>query len=315
MKFACPECNLGGEIEDSKIPEGGAWGTCPKCKTRFNVKRELPNVNKNTPAESTTKANTKIDASNESNNNGWFGTSNREQLQSALNYRLVRKTLELGGLFHMFLGAIITLIGIMGIAGNSHNVAIPIVLSVLGVIYIVTGVWFFYSPSVKGMLVNGITFVLLGICLIPFIGLFFIPTLIGVSLIVTGSRSFERYKRLSKFHFKKPLEETINMIDEYVKAIAKVKAKEESDYIKFKTTTFASHQTWKGKLSKNEIFIADNSGHDVIFATKDEIEINKIRKSLIGKNIKVSFRIRDRKLTGSIAPEFLNRYEGWKKVV
>jgi hypothetical protein len=42
MKFVCPKCDLGGSIDDSSLPDGGAWATCPQCKERFHVKKDSP---------------------------------------------------------------------------------------------------------------------------------------------------------------------------------------------------------------------------------------------------------------------------------
>ncbi len=40
MKFSCPNCNLAGNIDDARLPEQGLYAGCPKCKTRFLVKKE-----------------------------------------------------------------------------------------------------------------------------------------------------------------------------------------------------------------------------------------------------------------------------------
>lgn len=41
MNFACPTCSLAGQITDERLPEQGLYATCPKCKARFLVKREI----------------------------------------------------------------------------------------------------------------------------------------------------------------------------------------------------------------------------------------------------------------------------------
>ena len=40
MKVTCPKCEAVYSIDDSKIPDKGAYGNCPKCKERFFVKKE-----------------------------------------------------------------------------------------------------------------------------------------------------------------------------------------------------------------------------------------------------------------------------------
>jgi predicted Zn finger-like uncharacterized protein len=40
IKGTCPNCGTGYQIDDSKIPDKGAYGRCAKCKERFFVKKK-----------------------------------------------------------------------------------------------------------------------------------------------------------------------------------------------------------------------------------------------------------------------------------
>lgn len=40
MKVQCSNCKAVYQIDESKIPEKGAYVTCSKCKTRFHIKKE-----------------------------------------------------------------------------------------------------------------------------------------------------------------------------------------------------------------------------------------------------------------------------------
>lgn len=40
MKAQCPKCKATYTIDESKIPEKGAFANCSKCQTRFQVKKE-----------------------------------------------------------------------------------------------------------------------------------------------------------------------------------------------------------------------------------------------------------------------------------
>ena len=40
MKVQCPKCSAAYQIDNSKLPPKGAYGKCPKCQTRFLVKKE-----------------------------------------------------------------------------------------------------------------------------------------------------------------------------------------------------------------------------------------------------------------------------------
>lgn len=40
MKITCPGCGWSADVPEDKIPTGGGKGTCPKCKVKFEVKKE-----------------------------------------------------------------------------------------------------------------------------------------------------------------------------------------------------------------------------------------------------------------------------------
>jgi len=41
MQTQCPKCKASGKIDDSKIPEKGAYVRCPKCDERFYLEKEF----------------------------------------------------------------------------------------------------------------------------------------------------------------------------------------------------------------------------------------------------------------------------------
>ena len=40
MKAECPNCAAVYQIDDSKIPDKGAYTTCKKCQTHFQIKKK-----------------------------------------------------------------------------------------------------------------------------------------------------------------------------------------------------------------------------------------------------------------------------------
>ena len=42
MKAKCSKCGAVYNVDDSKIPENGAYATCAKCKTRFRIEKQVP---------------------------------------------------------------------------------------------------------------------------------------------------------------------------------------------------------------------------------------------------------------------------------
>lgn len=42
MKAKCPECGAVYNVDETKLPEKGAYANCAKCKTRFHIKKPEP---------------------------------------------------------------------------------------------------------------------------------------------------------------------------------------------------------------------------------------------------------------------------------
>ncbi|MCP4578052.1 MAG: hypothetical protein GY846_17395 [Deltaproteobacteria bacterium] len=40
MKVKCPRCKAVSRADDSKIPDKGIYGRCPKCRNRFLIRKE-----------------------------------------------------------------------------------------------------------------------------------------------------------------------------------------------------------------------------------------------------------------------------------
>lgn len=60
MKVTCPGCNWSADVPDEKIPVEGRKGTCPKCQTKFDVKRiEKPVIEQVPITSPTTRRDTK----------------------------------------------------------------------------------------------------------------------------------------------------------------------------------------------------------------------------------------------------------------
>ena len=41
MQITCPKCGLSGQMDDARIPESGGRLSCPRCKERFFVAKEV----------------------------------------------------------------------------------------------------------------------------------------------------------------------------------------------------------------------------------------------------------------------------------
>jgi len=240
------------------------------------------------------------------------------QLQSVSNYSRIRKALKAAGGGNVVFGIIAIVMGFGLMEDNPVNA----ILGVIGLFLLVEGIWIFYFPRPSGMIVDSIAFVIVGVwnILITIVNLrlrggdgFIFFGALGMSQIICGFQCVRSYKRFPVMPMNKPTDEDIRQVDNVVWTIARAKVKEQSDFVEFQTKTFTAQKVWKGKLSQDLAVFVQGSGQDIVFASKNDVHFVKQGKVLIGKTLKASFRIRDRKLTGTIAPEIFDRYEAWKR--
>lgn len=242
------------------------------------------------------------------------------QLQNALNYRLVHKTLKSAGIASIVWG-VIGAVAFAGIQASFLNG----ILGFLGLLLIAEGIWMLRSPTPGGLIADAITLLIIGASNIVTaaagaVGNFAFPViLLGVWQIVWGFKSVRRYKQWSAMPTSKPCDEALKQLDDLVKTISKAEADQLPDYVALQARkAFPVHQVsvWKGRLSPRSAVFVEGAGEDVVVATKDDVVVAKVEgwkgKVLSGKMLAASLRIRDRKLTGLIAPECFERLVAWK---
>jgi uncharacterized protein YjeT (DUF2065 family) len=240
---------------------------------------------------------------------------NIEELQKISDYRTIRKTLRPAGIGSIVFGVLAVVMGIASIEDNSLNA----ILALIGLFLLVEGIWLVVSPTPKGMIVDGIALIILGLWNI----LITIANasagsgepssfaLIGVLQIIWGFQSFKRFKRFSGVSMEKPSEESLQRVDELVKSIRSSKPKNESDIIQFQTSGFQS-SIWKGKLFTNASVFVTIKGQETIITRKEDVNILAEEKVLIGKSLKALYKFGSRDFKGTIPPEFYERYVAWK---
>jgi len=102
------------------------------------------------------------------------------------------------------------------------------------------------------------------------------------------------------------------MIEETVAGVRGAAAANTPDIVKIHVDGFFGPEVWIGRLSQDHAVFMENSGIDVVFLKKSDVQFNKQRKSLVGNQLNASFRLGDRKVKGSISPESYQKYEAWK---
>jgi hypothetical protein len=244
-----------------------------------------------------------------------------EELQKISNYRLVHKGLRWPAIGSIIFGLIAVVSGVVSIEENPVN----LVLALIGTFLFIEGIWLIVAPNPKGMIIDGIALLIIGIWNIITTmmnwaagytsGAFFY--VLGFLQIIWGIQSFIQYRRFSRIPSQKPNEESIRRVDEIIKSVIKSQPSESENVVQFQTIERFRFfgKSWKGKLSGDVGIFTTLAGNEAIFARRDEAQFSQKGKSLSilsGKKVNVSMQIGNRKIQGIMSPEFFKRLESWK---
>ncbi len=241
-----------------------------------------------------------------------------DELKRVANYRHIRKILRGSGTGSIVFGVIAIALG----AATIHINPINAILLLIGVLLTVEGVWFVISPTPIGIIIDGVSLMLVGAWNV-FISIMNMAIgagtgafpIIGIFQIIWGLQSFGRYSRFAQMPREIPSPSTIKRIDEIAKDILRTKPAKDPQIIEFRAQTFfGGNQPWKGRLRSNHAVFVGPGGKDVIFARTSEVKFtNDSRKA--GKTVKVTIQIGDRNLKGTMPFESYQRYESWKQAL
>ena len=238
------------------------------------------------------------------------------ELRQVARYRALAKLLRLGGIWSIIFGAIALVVGTDGMQENPIN----IVLALIGVFMLVEGLWVVRAPTPRGLIAEGLVLLAVGSWNI------FITILnatlgaepsgpwpvLGVFQIIWGIQYAVRYHSYADLPPERPSKESLKTIDELVRMITKAKPTDAEDIIELETASLIARQNWKAKLMDDAGFFVDTRGRDVFVARKENLELMAGGKTFGQKKVKVSLRIDDRRMRGTIKQELLDRYEAWK---
>jgi uncharacterized RDD family membrane protein YckC len=245
--------------------------------------------------------------------------SDIDDLQKASNYRTLRKTLRAGSIGSIVFGAIAFLAGVTG-AGES---IMDVLLTLLGLFLLLEGLWIIITPTTVGLIVDGMALIAIGAWNIS--TTFYdisaegsghnIPgfVILGLWQIIWGLRRFGRYQHFASLPMVKPSYQVLKWMDDTVRKICKVGTAEVEDVIAFQVTVAKKQQSWRGMLSGDTAIFVEGRGDHVLFARKDDVSFLRQGEIGIGSLASASFQIGKQTWTGIISPEYLDKYEAWKR--
>jgi hypothetical protein len=239
------------------------------------------------------------------------------ELQKVAEYRRAKRILRAAGIGGIIFGLLALVIGVPLLEQNPIN----LILVLLGLVLLGEGIWNVALPTAEGVIVDGIALILVGLWNI-FVSVLNVAAgategahwgVVALFQIGYGIYRFTMYGRFYQAFQERPPAEDVKRLDDIVAKVMRSTYKNSADIINFQTRSFFKQQTWKGQLTGAAALFVDQLGHDVLIAPQDDVEFVKQGKVLIGRTLKVTFRIKDQTFNGLISPESFARYEQWKQ--
>ena len=222
-------------------------------------------------------------------------------------------------------------------------------LFLLGVFLATEGLIALLKPSPGTYRLQAIGFILVGswnilIGIMGFMegscsGIFF--GFLGIYQVVFGVKSFKRAREFEKAIIKLSDKSIIEVAEELRKELPNANPKNNENYIEFTASALVNTLQWKGKITDDYLVLFSRPGDFLKILSREDINIDKKGKVLIGKALKIEVNIKStgelsdntkrdglvtdlsdskqpapgkvEKYKGTINPEYYQRFENWKK--
>ncbi len=247
------------------------------------------------------------------------GVDQLEMLQKLGKYRAATTKLKKSAAFGILFG----LSAVATVLGGGEQLptnALDAVLLVIGITMFIVSVWQLSSPSLGGLLAEGLLIVVLGAWNIT-AGVVlgargvedaFKWVIVGIFQIGVSVHELRKYVLLRKDFPEEPSRETIRFVDELVKGLLARKRKKDEDLVEFQSRPFIGQPwRWKGVLLGDATILATKQ-RDVIATQKARISLELKRKLALRKAYRVVVRVGDVKHKGTMPKWAVERFEAWK---
>ncbi len=245
-----------------------------------------------------------------------FNRNNLLKLKNAANYLNLRRFRK-GGIGTLIWGIINIFIGLIGLIYDPINVVILFIAGFM----IIVGITVIISPGITGLLLEGITFLTVGVwnLFITFYDMFNygVPpigftTWFGLMQLAWSGDYFYKYYTYKKKGIYKPTKDVLKAVKHIRKTIRRLNPKKELNAIKLKVFEKEYSGIWKGKLLNDIAIFVSKKKKSIFFADINDVSIEIIGKKLLSDRYKIFFRMNGKKYFANIIPLYHDRYESWK---
>jgi hypothetical protein len=245
-----------------------------------------------------------------------------DELQRIGTYIRIRRYVKSVGVFVTGIAIIFITLTMMFAAVcrlNSDENKVCLGLVAAGCCQLLGGFWLLFSPSRAVLRFVAILLVLQLIGIIVFFAVNGALVLPGVVPILAGIWILRTYRQCHVLR-ESPPPEYIHAMEAVTRWIRAAKPTKCPDIVEFRTEKRTSN--WKGKLTNDHGIFVNRCGNysgnltraDVVFATKEEIEVEVMGNSFLSKRLKVHVLIRGSSLdASSMDQRSYRRFEEWKK--
>jgi hypothetical protein len=234
-------------------------------------------------------------------------------LKNAAEFRTIRNVLRRFGQINIVLAGIYIALAIFGLRFD----VITILELIFGVFLLVTSAWGMARPSVRGILMLSIVFVVIGAWNIFFTvrtgfrgaGIFF--GVVGVLQLIWAVQYYNRYNRYTAMSLTEPTEQVMTFVDSVWSALEKTRPSPTNDVIEF----VARARRWRGLLLESAGVFTENAENAIVFISKPELNFEiKNMESWTQGHRTASVTLESKTTPGTIERESFNKWMHWKSV-
>jgi hypothetical protein len=235
----------------------------------------------------------------------FFGTD-WNRLQQVADYRMARKTLRGGAIGSVIFGSISLGLGFLA---GFDLIAVGVGAALLG-----TGLWNLLKPQPAGIVIDGITLLLVGALNISTAfqgagaGMW---VKLGIFQLIWGVQGIRRYQQFRGALSFVPQDTEVRQLDEVAGSLQKAKVKDSEDVIEFVTAGMHARR-WRGRLTESVALLMVQGTSEIYIAGKNEFEVELNGKVMLSKDHKVKLKLKGKSYQGSFSPMSYERYQNWR---
>ncbi len=233
-------------------------------------------------------------------------------LQRVADYRAARRTLSHSGTWSVLFGA-------ASVAAGCLWMPVDWVLTVLGLALMGLGVWNVAAPRPTGVLLDGLTLLLVGAynlvgaVLAVMDGLPPSPgrAFLGVFQLVWGIRRLRGFRQFANAFLEQPSHTETQQIEQTISSIRRATAKDSTGLFEF-ACGGARRRPWKARLAGEYAVFVEVAGPGLLVGTRPAVRVIALGNVPRGGALEADLTVGATRLRVTIPPESLRLYEHWK---